>query len=82
MKEDHITIRRYSPAEDRQWTQEYRVPFPESGEVSVMNVLDYIYRRLVEANMKKDQTVLEDALKHIRTMCDTWKEVMRLNNAV
>jgi len=45
-------------------------------------VYDYIYRRLVEANMKKDQTVLDDALKHIRTMCDTWKEVMRLNNAV
>ena len=32
--------------------------------------------------MKKDQIVLDDALKHIRTMCDTWKEVMRLNNAV
>ncbi len=45
-------------------------------------VYDYIYRRLVEANMKKNQTVLDDALKHIKTMRDTWKEVMRLNNAV
>lgn len=43
-------------------------------------VYDYIYRRLVEANMKKDKTVLEDALKQIKTMRDTWKEVMRLNN--
>jgi flagellar protein FliS len=45
------------------------------------NVYDYIYRRLVEANMKKDKEIMEEALKHIKTMRDTWKEVMRLNNA-
>lgn len=45
-------------------------------------VYDYIYRRLVEANMKKDKALLEEALRHIKTMRDTWKEVMRLNNAV
>ena len=43
-------------------------------------VYDYIYRRLVEANMKKDKEILEDALKHIKTMRETWKEVMRINN--
>ena len=43
-------------------------------------VYDYIYRRLVEANMKKDKEALKDALKHIKTMRDTWKEVMRINN--
>lgn len=43
-------------------------------------VYDYIYRRLVEANMNKDKAVLEEALKHIKTMRDTWKEVMRLNH--
>ena len=42
-------------------------------------VYDYIYRRLVEANIRKDAAVLEDALKYIREMRDTWKEVMRLN---
>ncbi|MBR1744158.1 MAG: flagellar export chaperone FliS [Lachnospiraceae bacterium] len=45
-------------------------------------VYDYIYRRLVEANMKKDKEVLEEALEHIKTMRDTWIEVMRLNNVV
>lgn len=44
-------------------------------------VYDYIYRRLVEANIHKDAEVLEDALKYIREMRDTWKEVMRLNRA-
>lgn len=42
-------------------------------------VYDWIYRRLVEANIKKDTEILEDALRLIREMRDTWKEVMRLN---
>lgn len=45
-------------------------------------VYDYIYRRLVEANMKKNKEILEDALKHIKTMRETWKEVMRINNVI
>lgn len=44
------------------------------------NVYDYIYRRLVEANMKKDKEIMEEALEHIKTMRDTWKEVMELNH--
>lgn len=42
-------------------------------------VYDYIYRRLVEANMKKDKEILEEALGYIREMRDTWKEVMKAN---
>ncbi len=42
-------------------------------------VYEYIYGRLVEANLRKDAEILEDALKYIREMRDTWKEVMRLN---
>jgi flagellar protein fliS len=44
-------------------------------------VYDYIYRRLVEGNMQKDPEIVKEALKHIKKMRDTWKEVMRLNNA-
>lgn len=43
-------------------------------------VYDYIYRRLVEANIKKDKEILEEALIYIREMRDTWKEVMNLNH--
>ena len=52
--------------------------YPVAKEFDV--VYDYIYRRLVEANMQKDQEILDEALKHIKTMRDTWKEVMRINN--
>ena len=43
------------------------------------NVYIYIKRRLHEANIKKDAEILEEVLKHLRTMRDTWKEVMAAN---
>lgn len=44
-------------------------------------VYEYILRRLVEANIKKDKDILEEILEHLRTMRDTWKEVMKNANA-
>lgn len=41
-------------------------------------VYTYLLARLREANMKKDVEIIEEVLKHLRTMRDTWKEVMRL----
>lgn len=40
-------------------------------------VYSYLMWRLKEANMKKDAEILEEVLKHLRTMRDTWKEVMK-----
>ena len=42
-------------------------------------VYQYLLPRLREANMKKDAEILKEVLEHLRTMRDTWKEVMRLN---
>ena len=42
-------------------------------------VYEYIYSKLVEANIHKDKEALEEALGRIREMRDTWKEVMKLN---
>lgn len=44
-------------------------------------VYEYILRRLVEANIKKNKDILEEVLEHLRTMRDTWKEVMKNANA-
>lgn len=41
------------------------------------NVYVYIVQRLSEANIHKDKDILEEVLEHLRTMKDTWKEVMR-----
>ena len=32
--------------------------------------------------MQKDKEILEEALKHIKTMRETWKEVMKANHVV
>ena len=42
------------------------------------NVYNYLIRRLHDANMRKDKEILEEVNKHLRSMRDTWKEVMRM----
>jgi flagellar protein FliS len=55
-----------------QATLDYSYPVAEDFNA----VYAYLLRRLHEANMKKDPEILEEVLKHLRTMRDTWKEVM------
>ena len=43
------------------------------------NIYVYFDRRLVEANMKKDKEILDEICEHLRSVRDTWKEVMRIN---
>lgn len=61
--------------------QEFRSALDRKYPVSedFDRVYVYLIRRLHEANMRKDAEILEEVLKHLRTMRDTWKEVMRLN---
>ncbi len=42
-------------------------------------VYEYLGRRLVQANVSKDKEILEEVCEHLRSMRDTWKEVMRIN---
>lgn len=41
------------------------------------NVYNYLLGRLYLANVKKDKDILEEVNGHIRSMRDTWKEVMK-----
>ncbi len=41
------------------------------------NIYTYVLRRLREANVKKDRDILEECVTHIRSLRDTWKEVMK-----
>jgi len=40
-------------------------------------VYSYVKRRLLEANLSKNKEILEECAGHMRTMRDTWKEVMK-----
>lgn len=60
--------------EEFQATLDHKYPVSKDFD----KVYSYIYDRLVEANIRKDKEILEEVLVHLRTMRDTWKEVMRL----
>jgi flagellar protein FliS len=53
---------------------DHKYPIAESFD----EVYAMIYQRLIQANVKKNPSILEEALGYIREMRDTWKEVMRL----
>lgn len=63
--------------EEFQITLDRKYPVAEDFD----NVYSYLMMRLREANVKKDSEILEEVLGHLRTMRDTWKEVMRLAKA-
>lgn len=70
----HINIRKVENIiEEFRSTLDFKYPIAQDFE----NVYKYLYDRLVEANMKKDKEILEEVLKHLRTMRDTWEEVMK-----
>lgn len=39
----------------------------------------YLQRRLVEGNVSKDAEVIDEVRTHLRSMRDTWKQVMEIN---
>ena len=41
------------------------------------NIYNYLERRLVEANVKKDKEILEEINMHLHSIRDNWKEVMK-----
>ena len=53
--------------------------YPISQELD--KLYDYMHRRLVSANLKKDETILEEVLGMFRNFRDTWKEAMKLARA-
>ena len=63
--------------EEFQATLNHKYPVAEDFD----KIYKYIYNLLVEANIKKDKELLEQALTELRGMRDTWKEVMRTAHA-
>jgi flagellar protein FliS len=40
-------------------------------------VYAYLQGRIIDANVKKDAAIVEEIIAHLRSMRDTWKEVMK-----
>lgn len=45
----------------------------------LMAMYDYMYRRLIEANIKNDTKILDEVAGYISEYRDTWKQVIQLN---
>ena len=58
--------------EEFQATLDHKYPVAKDFEA----VYSYLMKRLFDANIRKDPEILEEVLRHLRTMRDTWKEVM------
>lgn len=58
--------------EEFQATLDHKYPVAKDFEA----VYSYLLKRLFDANIRKDPEILEEVLRHLRTMRDTWKEVM------
>lgn len=59
--------------QELQITLDHKYPVWEDFD----RVYQYIYDCLTDANIQKSIELVEEALKHIREMRDTWKEVMQ-----
>ena len=61
--------------------EEFRSTLDMKYEVSkdFDRVYTYLLQRLLLANIKKDKEIMEEVTEHLRSMRDTWKEVMRLS---
>ena len=54
-------------------TLDMKYPVAEHFE----RIYTYLSQRLIEANIKKEKEILEEINGHLRTLRDTWKEVMK-----
>lgn len=62
---------------------EFRVTLDMSYPVAqdFERIYVYLEERMIEANLKKDPEIMEEVVSHLRSLRDTWKEVIRLNKS-
>ncbi|AUS98621.1 flagellar export chaperone FliS [Clostridium thermosuccinogenes] len=59
---------------------EFRATLDMNYEISKSfdSIYEYMYRRLVDANIRKDKAILEEVLGYAKELRDTWQEAMKL----
>ena len=58
---------------------EFRATLDRKYEVAkdFDNIYTYLLQRLFEANIKKDPEIMQEVVGHLRTLRETWLEVMK-----
>ncbi len=54
--------------------------FEVGGETAqnLYNLYEYLHYRLVQANLKKDVTMVDEVLDHLRSLKKTWQEAIQI----
>ncbi|MEH7444594.1 flagellar export chaperone FliS [Bacillus sp. JJ1122] len=81
MEQQDIPARNTNILKVQKIVQELMVTLNMDLEVSqnMMSLYDYMHRRLIEANIKNDQAILEEVEGLVTEFRDTWKQVIQLN---
>jgi len=60
--------------------KEFQATLDMNYEVSekLDSIYDYMYRRLVEANLKKDNSIIVEVLGYAKDLRDTWAQAMKI----
>lgn len=73
----HVNIKKTQRIiEEFRNTLDHKYPVAEDFD----RIYVYLLQRLLQANIKKDVAILEEVNTHLRSVRDTWKEVMKKNN--
>jgi flagellar protein FliS len=81
IEEKNVEERNTNLVKAQKIIQELMVTLNMDYEVAkhMMTMYDYIYRRLVEANIKNDVAILDEVEGYVNEFRDTWKQVIQLN---
>lgn len=74
MRANQVVLRVEDIIREFQITLDHQYPISQQLDA----LYDYMHRRLVEANMRKDIEILNEVLGMFREIRDTWKEAMKL----
>ena len=78
MTEAHaLILRTQDVVREFQLTLDHQYPISQDLDA----LYDYMHRRLVDANIRKDLEILNEVLGMFREFRDTWKEAMKLAKA-
>ncbi|ACL70452.1 flagellar export chaperone FliS [Halothermothrix orenii] len=79
MEEDNIELINESLKKSQDIINELMVSLnPEAGEIAtnLYSLYDYMQRRLIEANLKKEIEPVKEVKKMVEELHETWKEAM------
>ena len=81
IRDENVEVKNTNLIKAQNIIHEFMVTLNTDVKVSseLMVMYEYLHRRLVEANVKSDVTIIEEVEGLVTELRDTWKQVIQLN---